>query len=197
MPRGILRAGIFGQHCGLSGQLDREASRSSIGRASICCGGASGASACPPAGRFGSCVHYASLGTTRASSCDCATSSVRAFAIIQKDMLEVFDFVEPADRNLSCYSYRIHELFIRTCIEIEANFKAILAENGYVQSGDWNMTDYRKTEASHLLSAYLVKFPVWQGSQHTRQPFGHLGAEWRASVVSGLQCSQAQPTWEF
>jgi hypothetical protein len=101
---------------------------------------------------------------------------VRAFAIIQKDMLEVFDFVEPADTNLSCYSYRIHELFIRTCIEIEANFKAILAENGYVRSGgDWNMTDYRKTEASHLLSAYLVKFPVWQGSQHTRQPFGTWG----------------------
>jgi hypothetical protein len=101
---------------------------------------------------------------------------VRAFAIIQKDMLEVFDFVEPADTNLSCYSYRIHELFIRTCIEIEANFKAILAENGYVRSGgDWNMTDYRKTEASHLLSAYLVKFPVWQGSQHTRRPFGTWG----------------------
>jgi hypothetical protein len=32
-----------------------------------------------------------------------------------------------------------------------------------------------RTEASHLLSAYLVKFPVWQGSQHTRQPFGTWG----------------------
>jgi hypothetical protein len=94
---------------------------------------------------------------------------VRAFAIIQKDILELFDFVEPADTNLPCYSYRIHELFMRTCIEIEANFKAILAENGYGRSGDWNMTDYQKTEASHLLSAYLVKFPVWQGNQHTRQ----------------------------
>jgi hypothetical protein len=97
---------------------------------------------------------------------------VRAFTIIQKDVLELFDFVEPADTNLSCYSYRIHELFMRTCIEIEANFQAILNENGYVRAGDWNMVDYRKSEPSHLLSAYLIKFPVWQGAKHTRQPFG-------------------------
>ena len=90
------------------------------------------------------------------------------------------------------------ELFIRTCIEIEANFKAILAENGYVRSGDdWNMTDYRKTEASHLLSAYLVKFPVDRAVNTPDSPFGTWGAGWRAGVVPGLQCSQAQPTWEF
>jgi hypothetical protein len=81
---------------------------------------------------------------------------VRAFAILQKDILELFDFVEPADANLSCYSYRIHELFMRTCIEIEANFKAILTENEYGRSGDWNITDYRKTEPSHLLSGYVI-----------------------------------------
>src|SRR5262245_53611429 len=109
----------------------------------------------------------------RISRLDCRRSSAPVLLrlAIQKDMLELFDFIEPADTNLPCYSYRIHELFMRTCIEIEANFKAILTENGYSRSGDWNMNDYRKTETSHLLSAYLVKFPVWQGNQHTRQPF--------------------------
>jgi hypothetical protein len=96
---------------------------------------------------------------------------IRAFGVIQKDLLEIFDFIEPADTNLQCYSYRTHELFMRTCIEIEANFKAILTENGYSRSGDWNMSDYQKCEASHLLSSYEIKFPVWRGSQHTRRPF--------------------------
>ena len=37
---------------------------------------------------------------------------VRAFLLIQKDLIELFDYVEPADQNLVCYSYRIHELLL-------------------------------------------------------------------------------------
>jgi hypothetical protein len=47
----------------------------------------------------------------------------RAFFIIQKDLLNIFEFIEPADVNLIAYSFRIHELLMRICIEIEANFK--------------------------------------------------------------------------
>jgi len=96
---------------------------------------------------------------------------VRAFFVIQKDLLELFDYIEPADANLQCYSYRVHELFMRACIEVEANFKAILCENGYTRGGDWNMGDYRKCEASHSMSAYQIKLPVWQGAHHTLTPF--------------------------
>ncbi len=96
---------------------------------------------------------------------------VRAFTLIQKDLLELFDYVEPCDTNLNCYSYRIHALYMRTCIEIEANFKAILRENGYSRKGDWNRTDYKKLEVTHLPSAYEVKLPVWQGAADSRKPF--------------------------
>src|SRR5688572_2139121 len=58
---------------------------------------------------------------------------IRAFRIIQKDMLELFDYVEPSDKNLQCYSYRIHELLLRASVEVEANCKAILVENSYVK----------------------------------------------------------------
>jgi len=96
---------------------------------------------------------------------------VRAFLILLKDLQEVFDYVEPADKNLGCYSYRIHALLLRACVEVEANCKAILAENGYAKSGDWNMNDYRKIERTHLLSAYEVKVPHWSGSRAIRSPF--------------------------
>ncbi len=102
---------------------------------------------------------------------------IRAFLLIQKDLLELFDYVEPSDVNLKCYSYRIHELHTRTCIEIEANCKAILGENGYTKAGNWNMDDYRKLNATHRLSSYQVKLPLWHGNQIMRAPF----APWKAS----------------
>ena len=98
---------------------------------------------------------------------------VRAFVVLQKDLLELFDFVEPADVNLPCYSFRIHELHMRACIEVEANCKAILSENGYVRAGggDWNMQDYRKLNATHHLSSFEVRTPIWEGTRGTRSPF--------------------------
>lgn len=96
---------------------------------------------------------------------------VRAFLIILKDLQELFDYVEPADKNLSCYSYRIHALLLRACVEVEANCKAILRENGYSRPGDWTMNDYKKIEKTHLLSLYEVKVPNWSGINAIRSPF--------------------------
>ena len=87
---------------------------------------------------------------------------VRAFMLLQKDVLELFDYVEPADINLPCYSYRIHELHMRTCIEVEAHCKAILSENSYRgNSNDWTMNDYRKLDRTHHLSS--MKFGCHYG----------------------------------
>ncbi|MCL4195499.1 MAG: hypothetical protein KJZ87_27425 [Thermoguttaceae bacterium] len=98
---------------------------------------------------------------------------IRAFDLIQKDLLELFDYIEPADVNLQCYSYRIHELHLRTCVEVEANCKAILSENRYVRADgcDLNVTDYRKLNVTHHLSSYEIRLPLWHGPTTTRAPF--------------------------
>jgi hypothetical protein len=54
---------------------------------------------------------------------------VRALILIQNDLMSIFEYVEPSEEGRSAYSYRIHALLMRTCVEIEANFKAILEEN--------------------------------------------------------------------
>jgi hypothetical protein len=104
---------------------------------------------------------------------------LRGFQILQKDLIELFDYVEPATPNLGCYSYRILELHTRFCIEIEAHCRAILAENGYAPQGrtavNWNMGDYQKIEISHRLSAYTVRLPVWHGLGGDHTPY----ASWR------------------
>ncbi|MDD4073439.1 MAG: hypothetical protein PHY78_13870 [Desulfobacterales bacterium] len=96
---------------------------------------------------------------------------VRAFLLILKDLQELFDYVEPSDKNLGCYSYRIHALLLRACVEVEANCKAIMKENGYGRSGAWNMGDYKKIERTHFLSGYEVKVPNWTGIHSIRKPF--------------------------
>ena len=96
---------------------------------------------------------------------------IRAFLLLQKDMQLLFDYVEPSENNLNCYSYRVHELLLRACIEIEANFKAIFLENSFTKRGEMSMDDYKKIEISHRLSSYQIKIPVWHGSGNVRKPF--------------------------
>jgi hypothetical protein len=100
---------------------------------------------------------------------------IRAFQVLQKDMAELFDYVEPADKNRDCFSYRIHELRMRLCIEVEANCVGILRANGYQKSSNWTMDDYKKLNATHRLSSYIVRLPIWRGVNSDRVPFGNWG----------------------
>lgn len=103
---------------------------------------------------------------------------VRAFLLIQSDLQRLFEFVEPADQNLSTYSYRMHELLMRTCIEVEANFKAILRENKFTikSDRDWNISDYKKVNITHRLSSFKVTVPIWEGTRSYFEPFSFWSA---------------------
>jgi hypothetical protein len=108
---------------------------------------------------------------------DAPEQHVLAFELIKKDLLELFDYIEPAYENRKCYSYRIHELLMRTCVEVEANCKAIMSENGYSPppKRNWNRDDYKKLEVTHKLSSYEVKFPRWEGAGGVKIPFAAWG----------------------
>ncbi|MCM5511632.1 hypothetical protein [Vibrio sp. SCSIO 43169] len=108
------------------------------------------------------------------------THYIRAFMMLQDDLQQVFEFVEPSDTNLNTHSFRIHELLMRTCIEIEANFRAILKENIYTpldkkgkprKEEYWNIVDFKKVDKTHRLSSYKVQYPVWDGTHFMFEPF--------------------------
>lgn len=97
---------------------------------------------------------------------------VRALILIQNDLRSIFEYIEPSDECKPAYSFRIHSLFMRTCIELEANFKAILDENTFTPTPcSLNMRDYRKVDASHHLSSYQVMLPIWNGTPPIWTPF--------------------------
>lgn len=106
----------------------------------------------------------------------------RAFEELQKDLKEIFNYVEPSYHNRKTYSYKIQQLFIRVCIELEANFKAIFSENKYSKpESNWTINDYWKIDASHRLNEYKVVFPTWEGGSKTFEPF----AAWKKAPTLG------------
>lgn len=119
---------------------------------------------------------------------------VRAFLLIQDDLRKIFEYVEPSDGGRGAYSYRIHALLMRTCIEIEANFKAIFEENNSTKPA-WNMRHYRKIDASHHLSSYKVMLPIWSPAPLVLCPFepwkALRGAATPAAGAPGIPWYQA------
>lgn len=104
----------------------------------------------------------------------------RAFSIIQEDVNKLFEYVEPSDVNSATYSFRIHELLIRICIEVEANFKAILRENIFDPKDkdgksrcekNWNINDFKIVNKTHHLDDYSIQLPFWKGKFNERKPF--------------------------
>jgi hypothetical protein len=108
----------------------------------------------------------------------------RAFSIIQEDIVNLFEFIEPADINGTAYSLRIHSILMRVCIELEANFKAILRENIYnpkIKTGpkagqarlehSWTIKDFQIVNKTHHLDEYKVELPFWTGIGKNRQPY--------------------------
>lgn len=74
------------------------------------------------------------------------------------DLNKLFMYIEPTEANLSVYSQKIFELFVRASIEFEANCKVILKANQYHNSGNWNINDYNKINDATKLSDYIVHF---------------------------------------
>ena len=110
-------------------------------------------------------------------------SSVTISRLIFQDLYELFNYVEPDDKNLNTFSHRIYELFLRIATEVESNFKGIMLANGYRKPE--NMEDYFKVASVARLSEYKVKFARWS-SPRVFNPF----AEWNGTTFHGLSWYQ-------
>lgn len=97
---------------------------------------------------------------------------IRAYTLIERDLIELFDYIEPCDANFSTYSHRTYELLLRASTEFETNCKGILHANGYTRPvrGNLDITDYCKIEKASRLSKYQVIFNTWHPSRKTFRP---------------------------
>ena len=97
---------------------------------------------------------------------------IRAFALLEKDLQELFDYIEPTDNNKIVYSHRIYEMFLRACTEFESNAKFILKNNNYIKDDNsYNIIDYYKLNTAMKLNDYLIKINIWEGDNNIIAPF--------------------------
>lgn len=97
---------------------------------------------------------------------------LNAYRIIEKDFRQLFEFIEPCQENHNTFSHRIYELFLRTCTEVETNFKGILLDNGYTKRPkDFFIGDYFKVNEVSKLFEYEVRFHAWKDGPRLLRPF--------------------------
>lgn len=82
--------------------------------------------------------------------------SIRMYELLEQDVLNLFEYIEPTLGSLEVYSLRIYELFLRICTEVESNFKLVLKANGYQNGISLNMTDYKKLNCAMGLDKYAL-----------------------------------------
>ncbi|MBI3335653.1 MAG: hypothetical protein HY001_04100 [Candidatus Portnoybacteria bacterium] len=102
----------------------------------------------------------------------------RAYRVIEDDLLKLFQYIEPSDKNKNTFSQRTYELLLRAATEFETNCKQILRANGYEASKNkWDMNDYKKIDKATKLSEYQIKLNIWYPDGKVFQPL----APWKDS----------------
>lgn len=101
---------------------------------------------------------------------------IKAFYLIQQDLVEIFEYIEPSKHNESVYSHRIYELFLRACTEFETNCKSILGANRYKclhtpNHKQLNIIDFHEIEIFTRLSGYELKLEIYHPTVLKLQPF--------------------------
>ncbi len=99
----------------------------------------------------------------------------RSYKILEKDLKNVFEYIEPSDDNLCVYSHRIYELLLRAATEFETNCKRILDANGYSRTANLKIQDYYKINQATRLNEYEVYIDIWRPNRKLIQPFHNWG----------------------
>jgi len=95
-----------------------------------------------------------------------------AFQLLTDDFRTVQQYVEPTDANLTTYSHRLYELFLRACTEFESVCKDLLVTNGSRKSiSDMNINDYRTLEPHLQLESKEVGLLSWVPATAYVRPF--------------------------
>lgn len=120
----------------------------------------------------------------------------RSYINIEKELRNIFNYIEPDEKNKNTFSLELYSLFLHACTEVELNCKEIMEANGAktVKDGIFSMTDYIKLERSSLLSKYTVIFPNWrQRNAVTKKP-EYVKKEFRPFKNFGAAIGKA-PNW--
>lgn len=120
--------------------------------------------------------------------CNDRIQLIRMYRLLQMQVIDTFQYVEPVNDNESTYSMRYHQLYGNLCAEIETNFRGILKANNY-NVGDedgWNIKkDFFKVNRALKLNDYEIQSSLYEISNmdiSTKKKYG----VWNLSTYTPL-----------
>ncbi len=81
---------------------------------------------------------------------------IRIVFLYERELIEIFNYVEPVSANMGTYSLMIYQLFMKCCIEFENICKNILEDNQSIANHPTIM-DYWKLNNVLLLDKYACR----------------------------------------
>ncbi|EIG9086410.1 hypothetical protein LGC28_000633 [Serratia marcescens] len=96
---------------------------------------------------------------------------VRSFTNICTSLTELFNYIDPDERNLNCFGSKAREILIIACTEVEYLLQSFLVENNYcAKNGRFTTKDYVKCLDFLKLNEYSVEL-VFYPSLKDWSPF--------------------------
>ncbi len=95
-----------------------------------------------------------------------------SFALLERDLEALLEFIEPVDANAACFSHRTYALLLRACTEFESLAKDLLVDGGATNApADMNMNDYRTLETTCKFEGVTVDFLPWRPHPKQLSPY--------------------------
>jgi hypothetical protein len=103
-------------------------------------------------------------------------NSINQLNILTENLKEIFDIVRPVESNLNVYGDKIKNLLVLACVEVESQFKLILAANNYARKKNYSTKDYIKLKKILKLENYYVSLPFYPEFR-SFSPFEHWDSQ--------------------
>jgi len=83
---------------------------------------------------------------------------LHAYYILRDDLIKVFEYIEPSEKNIDTYSQKLYEILLRSCTEIESLCKLVFKKNGVnLKKNEKNIIRYSDLNCPMKLSDYEIK----------------------------------------
>lgn len=97
----------------------------------------------------------------------------QSFYLLMKDFDNVLTYIEPCDNNLTTYSHRLYEIFLRASTEFESICKDLLKGSNYSARpiDKWGIKDYFTLSSPRELTKYIIRIDAWDPIPKRIMPF--------------------------
>ena len=87
----------------------------------------------------------------------------RAYVNIEKELRNIFNYIEPDEDNRNAFSFELYSLLLRACTEVELNCKQIMEANDARSHGNLIYPSVRfQIGMMHIIELSIIGRKIWK-----------------------------------